>query len=109
MMPGSSTLVKIGAVIGGLVLLYLALQMALNEAYSRGAEAKDAEWARASARIQAASARAAIAQTKLSMAQEAKDAAEIKELKDEAAKGDDSTVGPGVRAVLDRLRDQARR
>lgn len=109
MMPGSSTLVKIGAIVVGAILLVAAVVLYGNARYHNGVADTDAKWAAASARMQAATAKAMNAANRIAAAQEAKDAAEIKELKDEAAKGNDSTVGPGTRAVLERLRDQARR
>lgn len=103
MMPTSLiTRLAIGA--GLLALLVSAFVWARADAYSDGADAKDAEWMAATVRIQKATVRASDAAAKLARAREEQDANLIEDLKHEAAKGDGRSVGPGVASVIERLR-----
>lgn len=90
-------------------ILIAAIWWLRADAYRDGVRATDARWAEASARMQAATIRATNAADTIARQREAENAATIKDLENEAAKGDDSAVGPGTRAVLERLRTPARR
>lgn len=89
-----------------LLLVVLAIWWLRADAYRDGVRATDAKWAEASARMQAATVRATNAADALARQREAENAATIEDLRDEAAKGSDEPVGPGVKAVLSQLRAQ---
>lgn len=105
----SSATIKVIASLAAALLIALAFIWYGAEREREGMAKADARWAEASARMQAATTRAMNAADAIAQQREAEQREQIKELEHEAAKGDDSRVGPGVSAVLDGLRRQARR
>lgn len=78
-----------------------------GEHRARSERAKvDAEWMLATERMRVAEGRGRAAADALATQRETQQQQQIEELRDEAKKGDDSTAGPGVRAVIDSLRRQ---
>lgn len=102
----SSLTIKVIASLAAALLIVLAVIWYGAEREREGAAKANARWADANARMQAATTRAMIAADAIAQQREADQRAQIKELEHEAAKGDDSRVGPGVSAVLDGLRRQ---
>lgn len=102
----SSAAIKIIAGLAVALMIVLAFIWYGAEREREGAAKADARWADANARMQAATTRAMNAADAIAQQREAEQRAQIKELEHEAAKGDDSRVGPGVSAVLGGLRRQ---
>lgn len=105
------TSAAIKAIIGlaGALVIVLAFIWYGSEREREGIAKADARWAEANARMQAATTRAMNAADAIAQQREAEQRAQIKDLQNEAAKGNDDAVGPGVAAVLSGLRRQAGR
>lgn len=102
----SSATIKIIASLAAALIIVLAFIWYGAEREREGIAKADARWVEANARMQAATTRAMNAADAIAQQREAEQRAQIKELEHEAAKGDNSTVGPGTLAVLEQLRRQ---
>lgn len=93
-------------VAGILALAGIVLSLAECSARRRAADAVKLDRAAASTEAATRALNADRSATANQMARDAITANQTQELHDEARKGDDRPVGPGTRAVLDRMRQQ---